>query len=121
MTHRFEVSHATCGARGMRDLLHRQVEAAIAQLPQREATDEQIHRARKHMKAARATLRLLPPTLSAIAYGRENRALRDAARVLSATRDDTVLLKTLGELASRATGQRTHGCSLFPTSAAILR
>ena len=80
MTHRFAVSHATRGARGMRDLLHRQVQRAIAQLPQRQATDEQIHSARKHMKAARATLRLLRPMLSEAAYGRENRALRDAAR-----------------------------------------
>ncbi|HYX73802.1 MAG TPA: CHAD domain-containing protein [Steroidobacteraceae bacterium] len=104
MTRRFEVSHATCGARGMRDLLHRQVETAIAQLPQREATDEQIHSARKHMKAARATLRLLRPTLSEMAYGRENRALRDAARILSAARDDAVLLKTLGELTRQTKG-----------------
>jgi len=104
MTHRLEVSHATCGARGVRDLLHRQVETAIAQLPQHQATDEQIHTARKHMKAARATLRLLRPTLSQAAYGRENRALRDAARVLSAARDDTVLLKKLGDLARQTKG-----------------
>ena len=108
MTHRFAVSHATRGARGMRDLLHRQVQRAIAQLPQRQATDEQIHSARKHMKAARATLRLLRPMLSEAAYGRENRALRDAARVLSAARDDTVLLQTPGELTreTKGSGQR---------------
>ena len=104
MTHRLEVSHATCGARAVRDLLHRQVEMAIAQLPQHQATDEQIHTARKRMKAARATLRLLRPTLSQSAYGRENRALRDAARVLSAARDDTVLLKKLGELTRQTKG-----------------
>jgi CHAD domain-containing protein len=88
----------------MRDLLHRQVQRAIAQLPQCQATDEQIHSARKHMKAARATLRLLRPMLSEAAYGRENRALRDAARVLSAARDDTVLLQTLGELTRQTKG-----------------
>lgn len=104
MTQRFEVRHATCGARGMRDLLQRQVETALAQLPQRQASDEQIHSARKHMKAARATLRLLRPMLSEVAYGRENRTLRDAARVLSAARDDTVLLQTLNELTRQTKG-----------------
>jgi CHAD domain-containing protein len=99
MTRRFEVSRATPGARGMRDILHRQLATALAELPKGQATDEQIHRARKHMKAARATLRLLRPLVTEAAYRRENRALRDAARALSAARDDAVLAKTLGELA----------------------
>ena len=33
MASRFEVSHATRGARGMRDILHRQLETALAELP----------------------------------------------------------------------------------------
>lgn len=99
MTGRFEVSHSTSGARAMRDILHRQLKTALAELPPNEPTDEEIHSARKHMKAARATLRLLRPLLTDEAYRRENRILRDAARALSAARDDTVLLKTLGEIA----------------------
>jgi CHAD domain len=105
MTSRFAVSHSW-GAHGMREILHRQLETAVAELPRRRATDEQIHRARKHMKAARATLRLLRPLLSEARYRRENRALRDAARTLSAARDDTVLVKTLGELAQHMQGTR---------------
>lgn len=105
MTARLELSHATRGARGMRDILHRQLETSIADLPRIAPTDEQIHTARKHMKAARATLRLLRPVLSAAAYRAANRTLRDAARALSAARDDTVLLKILGALA-----RRTKGC-----------
>ncbi|HEY6825031.1 MAG TPA: CHAD domain-containing protein [Steroidobacteraceae bacterium] len=104
MSHRFEVSHGTCGARGMRDILQRQLETAVAELPRSAASDEEIHRARKQMKAARATLRLLRPLLSELAWGRGNRALRDAARALSAARDDAVLLQTLGELAGRSKG-----------------
>ena len=101
MASRFQVSHATRGARGMRDILHRQIETALAELPLDRTTDEQIHRARKDMKAARATLRLLRPLLSKAAYQRENHALRDAARALSAARDDTVLVKSLEELSQQ--------------------
>ncbi len=98
VTGRFEMSHARRGARGVRDILHRQLERAIAELPVGRPTDEQIHRARKDLKAARATLRLLRPLLSEPLYREENRALRDAARGLSAARDDAVLLRSLGEL-----------------------
>lgn len=85
----FAVSHATSGARGMRAILHRQIEAALAGLHRARATDEEIHEARKQMKAARATLRLLRPHLSEMDYRSENRMLRDAARALSAARDST--------------------------------
>jgi CHAD domain-containing protein len=104
MASRFEASHATRGARGMRDILHRQLETALAELPLGRATDEQIHRARKDMKAARATLRLLRPLLSKAAYQHENHALRDAARALSAARDDTVLVKSLEKLSRQMRG-----------------
>ncbi len=98
---RFDIRGAAPGARGLRDILHRQLETAVAALPSAQATDDQIHRARKDIKAARATLRLLRPLLSQSAYRDENRALRDAARVLSAARDDAVLLRSLGELLRR--------------------
>jgi hypothetical protein len=70
------VSHATSGARGMRAILHRQIEAALAGLHRARATDEEIHEARKQMKAARATLCLLRPHLSEMDYRSENRMLR---------------------------------------------
>ncbi len=107
MTRGFEVSRATSGARGLRAILHRQIEAAIAALLQREATDEEIHEARKRMNAARATLRLLRPLLSERSYRAENHLLRDAARALSAARDSIVLVKTLERLRQRAAGKRT--------------
>jgi hypothetical protein len=86
VSQRFEVSHATSGARGLRAILHRQIEAAIAELPHRRPTDEAIHESRKQMKAARATLRLLRPLLSERSYRAENRMLRDSGRALSAAR-----------------------------------
>lgn len=107
MTARFEVSHATAGARGVREILHRQLETGISELPHAEPTDAQIHRARKHLKAARATLRLLRPLLSEEAYRKENGALRTAARTLSAARDGSVLVSTLGKLRRRVAGAKS--------------
>lgn len=92
----------------MRAILHRQIEAAIAELPRHDPTDEEIHEARKQMKAARATLRLLRPVLGEQRYRSENRMLRDAGRALSPARDSTVLVTTLEALVQRAPGKRTR-------------
>jgi CHAD domain-containing protein len=108
VTQGLEVSHANSGARAMRAILHRQIEAAIAGLPRAQAGDEEIHEARKRVKAARATLRLLRPLLSEARYRSADRMLRDAARALSATRDSTVLVNTLDGLVQRARGKRTR-------------
>ncbi len=101
---RSEPSDESGGARAVRIHLAHQLQTAIADLPRGAPTDEEIHTARKHMKAARATLRLLRPLLPEAAYELENRRLRDAARALSAARDDTVLLKSLRELTQRTKG-----------------
>ncbi|ADB50124.1 CHAD domain-containing protein [Conexibacter woesei] len=64
-----------------------------------------IHEARKHLKKLRALLRLVRPALGEETYRRENDALRDAARQLSATRDADVLVATVEALARDAAGQ----------------
>jgi CYTH domain-containing protein/CHAD domain-containing protein len=63
-----------------------------------DALAEAIHGARKDLKKARAALRLVREALGAD-FKRENRALRDAARTLSASRDAEVKLATLDALA----------------------
>ena len=65
------------------------------------SSDEALHDARKELKRARATLRLLRDAIGDRAYRRENEALRDAARPLSAIRDSKVLLDTLNGLVER--------------------
>ena len=104
MTNRFEVSHANYGARAMREILKRQIETAVEELPRGRPTDEEVHSIRKHMKAARGTLRLLRPLLSDRDYRTENRALRDAARAFGAARDGAVLVETLEALMQKAKG-----------------
>jgi CHAD domain-containing protein len=84
----------------LRRILQEQVACALQALRQKNLNDKAVHEARRQMKKARATLRLLRPTLGR-RYQRENRVIRDAARPLSAVRDSQVLLNTLAKLVDR--------------------
>ena len=57
-------------------------------------SDSNVHAARKHLKSARAGLRLLRGTVGERHYSIENTRLRDAARPLSNVRDTKVLIET---------------------------
>jgi CYTH domain-containing protein/CHAD domain-containing protein len=59
---------------------------------------EAIHSARKDMKKLRAVLRLVRKPLGKEFFRAENHRYRDAARLLSQTRDAEVKLETLGAL-----------------------
>ncbi len=65
---------------------------------ERKTNDDAVHAARKELKKARATLRLLRDALGKGAYRKENAALRDAARPMSEVRDGRVLLDALSSL-----------------------
>ncbi len=62
--------------------------------------DVQIHRARVHCKKLRSLLRLCRPCLGST-FTRENRALRDAARLVSQARDDKILRECFSSLARK--------------------
>jgi CHAD domain-containing protein len=83
------------------------VEDAIDQLDTELENDPEgaVHEARKDVKKARALLRLYRADLDPDTYRRENRALRDAGRELSALRDADVQLGTVDDLADRYAGQ----------------
>lgn len=66
---------------------------------------EAVHAARKHLKKARALLRLVREQLGDDVYRSENGALRDAAARLSQTRDADVLVATVEALADDAAGK----------------
>jgi len=77
-----------------------QVAGAQRQLGQRSLlSDANVHAARRHVKRARALLRLLRATLGRKSYRRFDHELRDANRELCAGRDRAVVFDTL-----RATG-----------------
>lgn len=83
-----------------------QIEAAIDELgdPDSGAEQTNIHGARKQLKRARATLRLLRDALGDDVYRRENTSVRDAARPLSPIRDSEVLLDALDGVVKRFEG-----------------
>jgi CHAD domain-containing protein len=86
------------GTRGVRRIARRRIEAALEALDGHEVGDKSVHEARKELKKARATLRLIRDALGERTYKRENAAIRDAARPLSEVRDGRVLLDALDSL-----------------------
>ncbi len=99
-----------------REIFLRQVAAAIDEL---DGSKPSVHGARKQLKRARATLRLLRSTIGEDLYRRENIAARDAARPLSRARDDDALSVALDELLDHFGGSAprariTHGSHELP-------
>jgi CHAD domain-containing protein len=101
------------GTQGASRILRRQVKKAIEELQadDQSLSDEAVHGARKRLKKARAALRLLRDSLGSRLYRRENAALRDAARPLTAVRDAKVLTATVDKLADSANGHLDAGVS----------
>src|SRR5436853_4554026 len=82
-----------------RDVLRQHIGDAMRTLRTPDSlSDEDIHRARKELKRARAHLRLLRSAIGKTAYRRENARLRDVARPLREVRDAQALLKTVDDL-----------------------
>ena len=98
------------GTREARRILRKQVRNALKRLERRDPAAADIHEARKDIKKARATLRLLRDALPKAAYGKENDMLRRAARPLSGARDAKVLVDTLDRLVdAHASADRIGG------------
>jgi CHAD domain-containing protein len=103
-----ELGRSDANAHGVRRVLCDEIEEAIRLLQGRRITDRDIHAARRTLKRARSTLRLLRPAVSTRVFDRENAALRDVARPLGAARDAKVLLDSLNRLAKRYGGPAKH-------------
>src|SRR5215470_11897599 len=93
-----KLKQGEAGTRGTRRIARRQVRSALKKLGRGTTSDRSVHSARKELKKARATLRLLRDALGRSTYKKENAALRDAARPLSEVRDGRVLLDALNSL-----------------------
>jgi hypothetical protein len=77
------------------------IQEALSQLSTARVSSKNVHDARRAIKRARAMLRLQRSVLGDRTYERENRALRDIARSLSAARDGKVQLDVLHHLLVR--------------------
>src|SRR5262249_11482283 len=91
--------------------LRKHVEGALEHLVKARVSDEDVHRARRSLKKARAALRLMRPGITDAQYRGLNATLRDAARPLSQVRDSKVLLDTLRGLEHRY-GEAAHSLKL---------
>lgn len=89
-----------------RKILRQQVDKGLSSLTSRRPSGLAIHRARKQIKMARATLRLIRPGLSNKQYRAENVRLRDAAKPLSAARDAAVLREAFQRIQTHLRGGR---------------
>jgi CYTH domain-containing protein/CHAD domain-containing protein len=102
----YRLQGAEDAAAGMRRVIAGRLGKATERLREAgeegDALAEAIHGARKDLKKARAALRLIREELGEKTFKRENRALRDAARLLSASRDAEVKLATLDALVEGA-------------------
>jgi CHAD domain-containing protein len=85
----------------VRLILEEQISTASRALQGENVSDESIHAARKCIKKARATLRLMRDAIPKTTYRRENAALRDAGRHVSAVRDAKVLIEALDALVEK--------------------
>jgi CHAD domain-containing protein len=94
----YELSHSEPDAHGISRIAQRRIAKAIDSLQSTKLSDKRVHEARKQLKKARATLRLLRDSIADAAYRRENAVLRDAARPLSEVRDGKALLEALDGL-----------------------
>ncbi len=85
---------------GIRRTVSEQLDGAVEGL--RTATGNErhgaVHDARKRLKKSRAVLRLVRDEVGSKTYKRENKALRDVGRSLSASRDAAVLVETVDRL-----------------------
>jgi CHAD domain-containing protein len=84
-----------------------QLDRAVTELTQGVKADPEkaVHAARKAVKKERSLLRLVRGSIGDRQRRRQNRALRHAARMLSAARDAEAMLATIDDLSERYAGQ----------------
>ncbi len=84
---------------GVRRVCRRQIALAMeASQSARTERDSPVHRTRKHLKKARAALRLLDGVVARDEFERARKRLRDVARLLSDIRDAEVRFHTVQQL-----------------------
>src|SRR5262245_53924237 len=99
MAYRLKLSESL--TRGVRRIALDQLDLAEQRLKDKSDPVAAVHEARKSLKRTRALLRLIRPALGESVYRRENGQLRDAGRLLSASRDRDVMRETVVKLEAR--------------------
>src|ERR1700726_4429759 len=97
---------------GLRRICQKQIELAIAIASgEREANDTPVHETRKHLKKARAAMRLVRKEIGRGFYRQQDHYLRDVGRLTSEIRDAEVRLQTVRQLRNinQRGGRRHYG------------
>lgn len=95
---------------GLRRIARHQVELALATVRgEKEPDDTPVHEIRKHLKKARAILRIVRKEIGRGPFVSQNHCLRDVARMISEIRDAEVRLQTAQQLQSIARRQKRRG------------
>src|SRR6266699_6227343 len=96
----------------LRRICCKQIKDAVAVAKGEVETDDTpVHEMRKHLKKARAALRLVRKEIGRGLYRTQDHALRDVGRLTSEIRDAEVRLQTVRELqeVTQRDGQSTYG------------
>lgn len=92
---------------GLRRICGKQVELALAfARGEKETDDTPVHETRKHLKKARAALRLVRKEIGRGLFKKQNHCLRDVGRLISDVRDAEVRLQTMRQLQGRTRNRR---------------
>ena len=106
----YELRHEDTLGKNLQRICRKQIEGAIAIAHGRQDCEESpVHATRKHLKKARAALRLVEKAMGRGFFRRQDRSLRDAGRLITDLRDAEVRLQTvrqLQEIARRRDGAR---------------
>jgi len=95
----YELKHGQPLGDNLRRICRKQIEAAIAiATGERKAHDTPVHEVRKHLKKARAALRLIRKEIGRGLFKEQDRCLRDVGRLTSEIRDAEVRLQTVRQL-----------------------
>jgi CHAD domain-containing protein len=108
----YELRHGETLGGNLRRICRKQIEGAIAVAKGEEKTeDTPVHEMRKHLKKARAALRLVRKEIGRGLFKAQNRGLRDVARLTSEIRDAEVRLQTVRELqeVTQRDGRNAYG------------
>jgi CHAD domain-containing protein len=99
---------------GIRRICRKQIEAAIAVATGEEkSSDTPVHETRKHLKKARAALRLVRKEIGAGLFREQDHCLRDVGRLTSEIRDAEVRLQMVRELRG-VTQRRSRRRGAYP-------
>jgi CHAD domain-containing protein len=97
----------------LRRICRKQIEGAIAVTTgDKKASDTPVHEMRKHLKKARAALRLVRKEIGAGLFREQDHCLRDVGRLTSEIRDAEVRLQTVREL--QGISQRRRRTAAYP-------